>query len=296
MPGLDIFELSVCVCTRNRPKELVRAIESLSTCRGYIHQIIVSDDSTNNESRDMLKNVILPVYYVTGPKRGLSANRNNALQYVTGSHVLFIDDDVVVESEFIPNIIRHYVGIILQRRPHVIVTGLENKEGKLVFPHEQNFLGFQKKEYDNLRKIRTIVINSTVFPVTVFSKVKFDERLMYGYEEVDIATRASYAAEFDIELCPTAINNHFPSEINRDFYRPYINASRMYVTFKRYFYSERRPFKAFLFAVVAINHLIGVSLMHQGFLGLASAARTVRLAVTYILSASESTLWTEHLR
>lgn len=289
------FELSVCICTRNRPNEIMRALESLSTLQRHAHEVIVSDDSTNDETYNIAKNSVFPVRYVRGPKRGLSANRNNALRLVTGTHVLFIDDDVVVESEFIPNIIRHYEGIMPQRRPRVIVTGLEKKHGELVFPHEQSFLGFQKKAYGDSTKIRTIVINSTVFPIKVFAKMKFDEQLVYGYEEVDIATRASYT-EFDIELCTTAINNHYPSDINRDFYRPYVHASRLYVTFKRYFYSEGRPIKAVLFAVVAICHLLASSLVHHGVAGASKGARTVRLALTYMIKTSEPTHRQEHVK
>ena len=278
------FELSVCICTRNRPNELKRALESLSSIHRHVHEIIVSDDSTNDESYHVVEN--FPVQYVRGPKRGLSANRNNALRLVTGTHVLFIDDDVVVGSEFIPNIIRHYESIMSHRRASVIVTGLENKQGELVFPHEQSFLGFQEKDYDDSTSIRTIVINSTVFPMTVFQKMRFDEQLVYGYEEVDIAVRASYT-EFDIDLCTAAINHHYPSELNRDFYRPYVHASRLYVTFKRYLCSERRPTKAVLFMAAATSHLITSSLVHHGAAGGYNAARTVRLALTYVLRAAK---------
>lgn len=284
MSELCAFELSVCICTRNRPDEIMNALKSLSQCNKYVHQIIVSDDSTNDETCDNVKGLDLPVQYVRGPRRGLSANRNNALRQVTGSHILFIDDDVMVTPEFIPNIIKHYEDVMPSRRAGVIVTGLENKRGELVFPHEQSFLGFQKKDYGDSSKIRTIVINSTIFPVAVFGKMKFDENLVYGYEEVDVATRASYS-NFEIELCKTAINNHYPSEINREFYQPYVHASRLYVTFKRYFYSERRPMKVLLFAVVAVCHLLATSLVHNGVAGACSAVRTIRLALTYILRA-----------
>lgn len=277
-----MFELSVCICTRNRPNEIRRALQSLSDCQRHVREVIVSDDSTNEDTYDIVKDSGFPVRYIRGPKRGLSANRNNALQLVTGTHVLFIDDDVVVNPEFIPCIIRHYEGILPKRRPSVIVTGLENKQGELVFPHEQSFLGFQKKSYGNSSKIRTIVINSTIFPVAVFQKIKFDENLVYGYEEVDIATRASYT-NFEIELCSAAINNHYPSEINRDFYRPYVHASRLYVTFKRYLYSERRPCKAVIFAMIAINHLIATSVVHYGISGGFTAVRAGRLAMRYVI-------------
>lgn len=268
----------------------MRALQSLSACQGYVHQVVVSDDSDNEDTCDIIQNAAYAIQYVKGPKRGLGANRNNALRLVTGTHILFIDDDVIVESEFIPNVIRHYGGVAAHNRPCVIVTGLENKQGELVFPHEQSFLGFQKKAYGESAKVRTIVINSTVFPANVFANLQFDEQLVYGYEEVDIATRASYTG-FEIELCPTAINSHEPSEVNRSFYRPYIHASRLYVTFKRYFYSERRPFKAVLFVLVAVSHLVATSLVHHGIAGATSAARTVGLALSYTRKAVNTSQW-----
>lgn len=282
------FNLSVCICTRNRPNEILRALESLSAMQRQVHEVIVSDDSTDDETYDIVINADFALRYVRGPKRGLSANRNNALRLVGGTHVLFIDDDVVVHPEFIQNIIRYYEGIMPQRRPKVIVTGLESKHGELVFPHEQSFLGFQEKVYVYSAKIRTIVINSTVFPATLFASMHFDENLVYGYEEVDMATRASYAG-FDIEICTTAVNNHYPSDINRDFYRPYLHASRLYVTFKRYFHSERRPMKAALFAVVAICHLLASSFLHRGPSGVYNEIQTVRLALAYLTKPSKPT-------
>ncbi|WDL95260.1 glycosyltransferase family 2 protein [Alicyclobacillus sp. ALC3] len=292
MSGPNAFRLSVCICTRNRPTELMRALQSLSACQGYVHQVVVSDDSTSDETCDIVKNAACAVQYVRGPKRGLGANRNHALRVVTGTHILFVDDDVFVESEFVPNIIRHYEGVAAHKRQSVIVTGLENKQGELIVPHEQSFLGFQKKAYGESTKLRTIVINSTVFPAEVFAILQFDEQLVYGYDEVDIATRASYTG-FEIELCPTAINSHYPSELNRSAYRPYIHASRLYVTFKRYWYSERRPIKALLFVPVAVSHLLTASLLHHGIAGATSAARTIGLALSYSRKAVNTAPWME---
>ena len=39
--------------------------------------------------------------YLEGPRKGLGANRNNILRAITGSHVLFIDDDVVLNEKFL---------------------------------------------------------------------------------------------------------------------------------------------------------------------------------------------------
>lgn len=282
----DTFDLSVCICTRNRPIELMRALESLFLWEKNIHQIIVSDDSTDDVTSNLIKNADLPVQYVTGPKQGLSANRNHALGFVTGTHVLFIDDDVVVDPDFLSNIGRHYECIRPDKRSRVIVTGLEKKREELVLPHEQNFLGFQKKAYVDSTILRTIVINSTVFPMTLFQTIKFDEQLVYGYDEVDIATRASYSG-FQIELCTTAINHHYPSEINRDFYQLYVNASRLYVTFKRYLYSEGRPIKAVVYAFIASSHLLASSFIHQGVVGAYKGVKTVKLALRYIRKGKE---------
>lgn len=279
------YNLSVCICTRNRPEELKKALNSLE-CSSYpVYEVIVSDDSTNPDTQTLITSHFPKVKYLPGPRRGLGANRNNALKAVTGSHVLFIDDDVVLGEQFLETIFAQLELCLKQENQEVstiIVTGIENQNGELVFPHDQDFLGFQKVDYGKDDFLKTVVINSAVFPSLLFKKVLFDEKLVYGCDEVDFTTRAVQEG-YKIILCPTAVNFHFPSTINRDFYKPYHEASRLYVTFKRYFSTEKKRLKALAYLCIASVHEVAHILKIEGIRGILKPIHTFRTVASYVV-------------
>ncbi len=76
----------------------------------------------------------------------------------------------------------------------------------LVRAHDQSFLGFQSVPYRPGARPRTIVMNSTLAPRALFQRgASFDENLVYGYDEVDLASQA-VALGFDIVQCDDAVN------------------------------------------------------------------------------------------
>ncbi|WP_040952940.1 glycosyltransferase family 2 protein [Gorillibacterium massiliense] len=273
------MNVSVCICTRNRPEDLANALKSVRKSRFPIHQIIVSDDGTDNRTKELVLADFPEVTYLEGPRKGLCPNRNNALRHVTGTHVLFMDDDVLLDQEFFNEMDLRLAEY--GTYDNVIVTGLEKRNGFLVHPHDQSFLGFQRKAYSNRDELKTVVINSTLFPAEMFKTIRFDEQLVYGYDEVDITTRA-FHSQYRIILCETAVNQHFPSPVNRDLYQPYTEASRIYVTFKRYYHSENKPWKGIAFLSGALAHAMAYGLKNSGVKGLSKAAFTCKTSLTYI--------------
>ncbi len=277
------YQVSVCICTRNRPDNLIKALDSLPRSTYPVWEIIVSDDSTNNDTKTLMSSSYPHLKYLPGPLKGLGANRNNALKAVTGSHVLFLDDDAVLGENFIEKAFAYLAADIAKGGDpeKIIVTGLQEDHGILMAPRNQDFLGHQKVIYEDGKPIETVVINSALFPVQVFEKVLFDEKLVYGCDEVDFTSRAVKKG-FKIILCLQAINYHYPSLINRDFYQPYHEASRMYVTFKRYFSTDKNLIKTLLFLIVGSVHTTLYSLKSSGIKGIASVMKTFQLTSSYI--------------
>jgi hypothetical protein len=131
-------------------------------------------------------------------------------------------------------------------------------DGRRVVAHEQDFLGFQHRAYEAGGPISTVVINSALFPRTVFNEHRFDEELIYGYDEVDLTSRAVWDG-YSILHEESAVNLHRPSAVNRDYYYPYIESSRIYVTTKRRGITEGRPLAAAAYLVIATVHLATAS-------------------------------------
>ncbi len=281
-PGRVAF--SVCIATRNRPDDLRRAIESVFSSQFPAHQLIVSDDSTDARTQDMVASSYPQVVFMEGPRKGLSANRNNALLSVSGTHVLFIDDDVVLGADFLGKMASR-IGA-LPHRDRAIVTGTEMSNGEHVFPHDMGFLGFQEKGHAETAKNYSIVINSTIFPSQIFSRMQFDSNLVYGYDDIDFAARAVYLHGYEVHLYSEAINQHFSSPINREFYIPFTEASRIYVAFKKYYWLEQRRGKALGYLALAYGHNLLHNLRRHQAPGLATFGRTVRLSMAHIAACS----------
>lgn len=273
--------ISICICTRNRVDDLKSAIQSIyqSTYKNF--EIIISDDSTNDESEKMVIKEFPKVKYMQGPQKGLCFNRNNALKLVSGSRVMFMDDDVIMSYDFLEKIINGLMKIEPAKRNRAIMTGIEINNGSEVYPNKIDFLGFQTKAYKKKEPLNTIVINSTIFPLQMFKKIQFDQQLVYGYDEVDIAARA-LALNYKIYLCKEAINNHYPSAINRDYYLPYKEASRIYVTFKKYYKLERSIAKALFYLGFCYVHMLGYQVKKNNIKAFSSTSNIMKRAIEYI--------------
>jgi GT2 family glycosyltransferase len=271
--------VSVCICTRNRPGELARTLDSVRESTKPVQQIVVSDDSTDSATHELVATGYPEITYVRGPRAGLGANRNRAAAAATEDLVLFIDDDCLLSEDFLEHALRAMPD---EGWPRTIVSGLETNNGHLVEPADQDFLGFQRLRYAPGARINTVVINGALFPRLLFEGIRFDEQLVYGCDEVDLTTRA-VAAGYTIQLCPDAVNDHRPSDTNRDYYSDFAVSSRIYVTFKRYYRTERRRAKGALFLAVAALHAVAASVRRAGPVkGLALGVRAVIRSLGYI--------------
>ncbi|MUT68054.1 glycosyltransferase family 2 protein [Paenibacillus sp. NEAU-GSW1] len=277
-----MIQLSVCMCTRNRPDYLRRLLESIQAQTIPAMELIVSDDSTDTRTKEMLQQHFPDVVYTEGPRRGVGANRNHALQFASGTHLLFPDDDSELCSDFIELANTLLGNLEPAARDKTIVSGIVYEHGvDQIYPKDQSFLGYQTISYDRSERLNTFVLGSTIFPMEVFDKLRFDEQLVYGYEEVDFSSRAARNG-YNIVLNDHVYMNHYSSPANRDYYKPVIEASRFYVTFKRYAYTDKQLLKGYAFYMLASVHMMLSDLKNKGIHGLKDALRTVKLSQTYI--------------
>jgi GT2 family glycosyltransferase len=267
------MNVTACIPTRNRPDDLAQCLDSIAASSIPVAEIVVSDDSTDERTRDLVAEKYPQVKYVFGPRKGLGPNRNSAIAAASGEWILFLDDDARLGPDFLAEMVRARYANADHR---IIFTGIEKQVSGLVFPNDQNFLGFQKRPYGS-RDVNTVVINATLFPAALFKEMLFDPRLIYGYDEVDIASCAR-GAGYRILLVLSAVNLHFPSPVNRDYYSPHTEAARIYVTFKRYARAEGRPLKALLFLALSFIHSLAHHIKRHGLTGVGGAFKMHRTA------------------
>jgi glycosyltransferase involved in cell wall biosynthesis len=270
---MDARAATICICTRDRPQALTATLASIERSEHQVSSVVVSDDGLSPDTRAVATRSSLPVTFTTGPRQGLAANRNHALSLVETPFLVYLDDDCHFSATFLTAAFRCMAaGEKIHGLGHVVVTGRERRLGSIIEASDQSFCGFQKKPYRPDDNLRSIVINSTVFPTALVRSLKFDERLRYGYEEVELATRI-VASGATIVGCSTAVNDHFPSGIGRADYEYDATVSRLYATWKRYAFTERRRARAVAFVAVAPTHAIMSGLKSRGVRGAIDAAR-----------------------
>lgn len=272
---LALLRASVCICTRNRPRELKRALASIAASSRAAHQVVVSDDGHGEEATAAVAAAQMPVTYVRGPGIGLGANRNCAAAAAQGDFLLFLDDDALLGEDYLLKMEQRLRELSPARRPRTILAGVEQNRGHTVVPNEQDLLGFQSRPYRAGQPLRTVVINAALFPRQLLDEVSFDAGLRYGFDEVDFTTQA-VARGYSILPCFEAVNEHLPSPSGREDYAEAAIAARLYVTLKRRSLTEGSPLRAWLGFGLASAH---VTLASVRRLGLAAGTRTARQAI-----------------
>jgi GT2 family glycosyltransferase len=89
--------ISVIIPTCNRSIQLDECLKLLTrkekSRSSFDYEIIVTDDSNEDHSKNLVNNKYKSVRWIEGPKRGPAANRNNGATHAKGEWLIFIDDD-----------------------------------------------------------------------------------------------------------------------------------------------------------------------------------------------------------
>ncbi|MGH9740036.1 MAG: glycosyltransferase family 2 protein [Candidatus Acidiferrales bacterium] len=104
LPGLSI---SVIIPTKNRAADLEKAVESLLAQTRLPDELVLVDQSPERSFTRPTNRV--PVRYIHDPTlSGASTARNAGMDAASGDIWLFLDDDVILEPEFIEKILAAY--------------------------------------------------------------------------------------------------------------------------------------------------------------------------------------------
>ena len=111
--------ISVIVCTRDRPEQLARCLESLQKLSPPAQEIIVVDNAPTTPTIEILVNKMPGIRYVLEAQPGLSVARNTGIRHAVGDIIAFTDDDVVVHPNWLMGLDR-----ALANADVMAVTGL----------------------------------------------------------------------------------------------------------------------------------------------------------------------------
>jgi hypothetical protein len=110
---IPFVDMSVVICTRNRAESLKRTLHrfpEISIPGECSWEIVVVDNRSTDSTRSVIEEFRLSsglnVTYVYEPGRGLSHARNSGLREAKGRIVAFTDDDIIVDTQWIQEILR----------------------------------------------------------------------------------------------------------------------------------------------------------------------------------------------
>jgi GT2 family glycosyltransferase len=190
------------------------------------------------------------VRYVTGPRRGLCANRNAVIRQTGRDFVSLLDDDAVVSPDFVARA----RAAIADLPPRTLLTGTVIEADRPVIAGNPTFLGFFGKKPNGRHE--TINLNCNVFPRAAFAEAGFDETIAYGYEDMDLCAQL-VSRSYTIRFVPDLTNTHLPPPrgVTTDTQRFAVRErARFYTSVKRYLLWERNLPKLFAYVVAAPAH------------------------------------------
>ncbi|TDN89168.1 GT2 family glycosyltransferase [Salegentibacter sp. 24] len=108
------MKFTLIVCTYQRPRPLIQLLDSVVEQSLYPNQILIIDGSKDEDTQKILRDSSfsnLEYFKVKESERGLTKQRNFGIKKVNSysNFVCFLDDDIILESEYFEKLIDTYV-------------------------------------------------------------------------------------------------------------------------------------------------------------------------------------------
>jgi len=226
--------LTAVIPTRNRPNDLAKAVASVCAQTRPPDEFIIVDQSPGNESRSLVDALMsaherIQLVYIHDPHiSGLVDAKRVAAERAGGDIVLFLEDDVILEPDYIEQIELGFSG-----RPDMvgccgIVTNPPNQTAtyEILFKlfHRGIFMDSRVGLYGRFNGRGNMLIVSdmlsgglSAWRREVFKVVPFDvANGFHMFEDIDFSTRVARYFGPRLYINPNARLEHHCSPINRD--------------------------------------------------------------------------------
>jgi len=109
--------LSIVIASNNRPELLKKCLDSIIPQRNKNIEIIVVDNHYKQAAKKVI-NKFKNVKYLFEKEISPAAARNNGIKKAKGKYIVFVDDDSIVNKQFIESIIK-----IINKKPKIKAFG-----------------------------------------------------------------------------------------------------------------------------------------------------------------------------
>ena len=182
------IDISVIIPTYNRSKFLNRSIRSVLNQTFQPAEIIVVDNGSTDDTRDMISTSFSNIRYLYYNKKGVSAARNEGIKISKSNWVSFLDSDdewmkdkLLLQKEYIlknPNVnFLHTNEIWFKNGKHLNQKNIHRKYGGYIF--------------ENCLKLCCISPSSTLIKKKLFDKTGFFDESFQVCEDYELWLRIS---------------------------------------------------------------------------------------------------------
>jgi GT2 family glycosyltransferase len=205
----DFESLAVVIPTRNRPDDLRAAVKTLLVQTVLPREVIIVDQSPRDDSERAIAELFagasdrvrrqVTLKYIHDPAiSGLATARNEALKHSHGEVVLFLDDDVELEADFVETLLRAYAehpevagisGIITNYVPELLLNRLWRRVFVIGPFHDDRQTIYQKAEslrYSAPLRVTRFTGALMSFRSSAIRDVRFDANLKGASEGEDV--------------------------------------------------------------------------------------------------------------
>jgi glycosyltransferase involved in cell wall biosynthesis len=212
------IHMSVAVVTRNRPTSLERTLQSLRAQDRQPWEVIVSDDSDDNQIEHVKRITdTFSCQYLRGPRRGLYSNRNHVALACRGTHIRTMDDD----HEFPPRHFEYCLRAAAEDPASIWIIGeyLPTQQPMTAPPECPGQLhprGFSVRPEDP-NDCWAIADGATIYPRTVFDQgARLAEGFRFGAAYLEFGSRLHWLGYRIRQLADTFVIHHYEA-LNRSF-------------------------------------------------------------------------------
>lgn len=143
-------DISVIICTRNRPQYVKKCLESLGKIVCAPKEIIVVDNAPANDETKNIISQFPNVTYYKEPRPGLDIARNAGITQATSPIVAYVDDDVTVHPHCFYWIWKTFEDASIGAITGLVLAAELQTEAQYIFEKEWRFnRGYQEKVYDS---------------------------------------------------------------------------------------------------------------------------------------------------
>jgi GT2 family glycosyltransferase len=218
--GVEPVKLSIIIPTKNRVKILIQLIQSIARLNrpSTLRPEVIVADNGSNDGTDAYVNSIsgkfpVPIRILKVARPGKSAATNHAVKHATGDILAFLDDDVIVDKNWLTSVADFFARNEYRAGQGAIQLPAAESCDPEVLRLVDRFRTIPRLEYDpDLKTVHSL--NGANFFVgrEVFGRVGgFDERLGPGAsgtsEDVEFARRLT-GAGIAIGYAPRAVVYH----------------------------------------------------------------------------------------